>query len=128
MRMVHHLELLVLAAGLMQIGTTAAADENLTVLRHNPFQRPTVSAEPVDPPARPEQREPAAPPVLSATLVSADASMAILDGKLLSVGTEHAGYRLVAVEQGRALFEREGEQVQLKVTRPKVTTTTGRRR
>jgi hypothetical protein len=117
-----------LAAGLMQTATMAVADENLTVLRHNPFQRPTVPEAPVDPPARPERREPAAPPVLSATLVSSNASMAILDGKLLSVGAEHAGYRLVAVEQGRALFEREGEQVQLKVTRPKGTTTTGRRR
>ena len=66
--------------------------------------------------------------MLSATLVSSNASMAILDGKLLSVGTEHAGYRLVAVEQGRALFVREGEQVQLEVTRPKGTTKTGRRR
>jgi len=123
-----HLKLLMLAAGLMQTATMAVADENLTVLRHNPFQRPTVPEAPVDPPARPERREPAAPPVLSATLVSSNASMAILDGKLLSVGAEHAGYRLVAVEQGRALFEREGEQVQLKVTRPKGTTTTGRRR
>ncbi len=128
MKIVRHLKLLVLAAGLMQTGTTVAADENLTVLRHNPFQRPTAPAEPVEPPVGPERREPAAPPVLNATLVSANAPMAILDGKLLSVGTEHAGYRLVGVEQGRALFEHEGEQVQLEVTRPIGATTPGRRR
>lgn len=100
--------------------TTAAvgfADDGRD-LHWNPFVKPPLLAKPVRPsdPAGPV--EPEAPPVLSGTLVSATAPMAILDGQLLSVGDEHAGYRLVSVQEGAATFDKQGEAVRLMITGP----------
>lgn len=87
-------------------------------LRWNPFDRPQLLAEPVRPSDPAGSVESEAPPVLSGTLVSTTAPMAILDGQLLSVGDEHAGYRLVSVQEGAATFDKQGETVRLMITGP----------
>jgi hypothetical protein len=95
----------------------APADE-APVLRNNPFERPVFPAQPTDVQGPAVVRVPDLPPVLGGTLVSSRAPMAILDGKLLAVGGEHAGYRLVAVEEGAAVFERQGEEIRLQIGDP----------
>lgn len=106
----------------------AGADPLTETLHHNPFERPPL-AEPAD--TAKQSAVTGAPkelPVLSGTLVSSTAPMAILDGKLLGLGGEHDGYRLVAVEEGAAVFDYQGERVEFKVDVEEEKGTTGRRR
>ncbi len=89
----------------------AAAGEMLT-LRHNPFTRPEVlKPKPLPPPTQPEFEDPdEIELVVSATMVSQNAPMAIVDGELLAVGDRIRGLKLVAVREGRAIFYRDGRR------------------
>lgn len=107
------LALLVLAVAQAPL---AAADRPAS-LHHNPFDRPAVLAEPAAPKTAPV-RVPDVPPTLHGTLVSAAAPMAILDGELLSIGQEYAGYRLVAVTEGAATLEKQGEEIRVTINDP----------
>ncbi len=89
----------------------AAADELLT-LRHNPFTRPAV-LKPKPPPPAPQavaEDPDEVELILSATMVSQNAPMAIVDGELLAVGDRIRGLKLIAVGEGRAIFYRDGRR------------------
>ena len=98
------------------LSAAAGAAEDRRDLRWNPFEKPSLLAEPVPPTGSARSVEPELPPVLSGTLASTTAPMAILGGRLLSVGEEHAGYRLVSVQEGAATFYKQGETVRLMIT------------
>ena len=98
------------AAGL--VAFAALADGSESGLRHNPFDKPAILAVPVKKP-EPAVVQRQEPPPLKGTLVSADTPMAIVDDTLLRVGEEHAGFRLVSVEEGAAVFEHDGEEVKV---------------
>ena len=89
------------------------ADEE-PVLRFDPFAMPDLAwlAE-----ARPghDHGDDSWAPVLRATLVSRDGqgSLANLGGVVLRVGEETEGYRLLAVREWEADFERAGERLTL---------------
>lgn len=90
----------------------AAAAGELLTLRHNPFTRPEV-LKPKPPPPRPQPvvEEPEdIELVVSATMVSQNSPMAIVDGELLAVGDRIRGLKLVAVREGKAIFYRNGRR------------------
>ncbi len=92
----------------------AAATGELLTLRNNPFTRPAVLKP--KPPPPPESEQPVFGDsdeielVVSATMVSQNAPMAIVDGELLAVGDRIRGLELVAVGEGRAIFYRNGRR------------------
>jgi hypothetical protein len=94
---------------------TLAGSDADSGLQYNPFDKPSILAEPVVKPA-PAIVEKTTPPPLKGTLVSADTPMAILDDTLLQVGEEHAGFRLVSVEEGAAVFEHDGEEIKVLIS------------
>lgn len=96
--------LVVLAAGL-------ASAESKPTLRHNPFVRP--DAVPAAPDAGPASRSGA--PLLRATLVAGARSIVDLNGKLLAIGEEVDGYRLLEVRAWEAVFEYRGRRVTIEV-------------
>ena len=103
--------LLAFGAALFVFETAAAGD--LLTLRHNPFTRPEV-LKPKPPPPTPPQAVIEDPDeielVVSATMVSQNAPMAIVDGELLAVGDRIRGLKLVAVREGQAIFYRNGRR------------------
>ncbi len=100
--------------GLAAVAALAAADESETRLRFNPFERPQLEAALRR--DRAGRAEEPWSPVLRATLVAEDESMADLGGVLLEIGEETHGYRLLEVRPFQAVFERNGEQLVLDVT------------
>jgi len=92
---------------------TVAADK-ASQLRFNPFEKPVfkereaVSNSPVEVVAE-------TPPRLTATLVSDDSPMVILEGDLLQLGQDREGYILKAVRERIAVFEYEGNLVEIEV-------------
>lgn len=78
-------------------------------LLHNPFVHPPLSA--VATTATIADRIGRQRPDLRATLVAGKDSMVNVGGKLLSIGDEVDGYRLISVSEGRAVFERNTEQI-----------------
>lgn len=89
--------------------------EQTQVLRHNPFDKPEILAQPVREKGKQQAARKEKPPVLGGTLVSTGVPMVILDGELLGIGEQHGGYRLLAVEEGAATFEKQGQHVELLV-------------
>lgn len=102
----------VLIAQLGALGLAQAEEEAPAPLRFDPFVRPdperlaqgSVGA------ARPGQ---AWSPVLRATLVAGDDSLANLGGTILKLGEETHGYRLVEVRDREAVFEKGGSRLVL---------------
>lgn len=97
--------LLLLAWGL------ALAEEEGPPLRFDPFREP-----------QGESQNGSAPraeftPVLRATLVAGEHSLVDLGGVILGLGEAAHGYRLVAVREHDATFERDGRQLVLEVAR-----------
>ena len=109
---------------LMLFTTFSASADGLDVLRHNPFRQPEIVRAPPPPPPSPVQNraEEAEPELrLSATMVSVTTPMVVVNGELLGVGEAIEGLRLIAVEEGRATFVRDGQRYsfELAPTRPK---------
>lgn len=98
--------LFVLISGL--IVPAVAADKNLT---YNPFSKPEALA-PVQTPSKTVMTtaQQAMNLPLNATLVSNQAPLAIVNGELLGIGEEIQGYRLLSVDEGRAVFEKQGQR------------------
>ena len=92
----------------------AAAANELLTLRHNPFNRPEVLAPKPPPPPAPPPAVIESPDeielVVSATMVSKHAPMAIVDGELLAIGDSIRGMKLVRVLEGKAVFSRDGRR------------------
>jgi hypothetical protein len=84
------------------------------LLRFNPFLRPDLGAAGRGP-DQPRAADAEWRPVLTATLVAGERSLANLGGVVLGLGEETHGYRLVEVREFEAVFENAGEQVVLPV-------------
>ena len=84
-------------------------------LHIDPFEKPAELLAP--PPAEPTAPADAPPPPwmpeLRAVMVAGSASMANVDGRLVAIGEEVEGHRLVEVTDRRAVFERDGVLTEL---------------
>ena len=89
-------------------------------LRFNPFERPELGV--IAPVKNTLLETESVAPALTATMVSSEEPMVILEGEFLRVGEEREGYRLVSVSEGSALFDHQGEQVEIKVNEPSAVT------
>ena len=87
-------------------------------LHIDPFARPVLER-PAPPPA--PAAKPAAPPpapwapTLRATVVAGRHSLVDVDGVVVGIGQEIAGYRLVQVGERRAVFEKHGTRRVLEI-------------
>jgi hypothetical protein len=97
---------------------TGLADDSSVTLRHNPFRQPDLSMPTSKTPdvkaeAEPEAKAP--DPVLRATLSLGRASLADVDGDIIGIGEEVNGYRLLAVNEGSAVFSKDGKRLEFSV-------------
>ena len=122
-------ELLLLAvlSSLASRDAAQAAERDMLTLHNNPFSRPEVlKPKPPPPPAPAPVVTPVLPPEeielnLTATLVSENTPMAVVDGELLGIGDRVQGMKLIAVMEGRAVFTRNGKKYSFEINagRPK---------
>lgn len=103
-----------LVVGAVVLLAAGAAAEAAEPAVRNPFARPSIAA--VPPPAM--QGAAASAPAFSlrATLAAGAESLVNIDGEIVAIGEVYAGYRLVAVGEGRAVFIRNGVRFPLTVT------------
>ena len=91
---------------LLSLSATATASEP-PPLEHNPFSRPPsqirVGEERVE-----TELLPATELVVTATMVSSGERLAHIDGHVLREGEEIYGYRLLRIDEDKAIFERNG--------------------
>ncbi len=116
---------------LIAAGAGGAEQGGTHELRHDPFVRPPILEEP-RPPARPAVAakkgagpvsptpapEPPWEPQLRGTLLAGRGSVANVDGRVLGLGAETEGRRLVEVRERGAVFEKGGELVLLTMDDP----------
>lgn len=100
-------------------GSAQAAETSMLTLQNNPFTRPEV-LKPKPPPAPTPAPIVRVPPeeiklVLTATMVSETAPMAVVDGQLLAIGERIEGMKLIAVMEGRAVFARGGKKYSFEI-------------
>jgi hypothetical protein len=91
----------------------------MLTLLNNPFTRPEV-LKPKPPPPAPRPEVVILPPEeveleLTATMVSKVAPMVVVDGKLLALGEEVEGMKLIAVLEGKAVFARDGKKYSFEI-------------
>ncbi len=100
---------LLLGLTMSHLGPASAAD-TLTMLEHNPFNKPAILAAP-PPQLERKKQSPVTDvmPRLSAILISDNLPMVIADDEILSPGDDINGYRLLSVDEGRAVFEKLGK-------------------
>ena len=104
---------LVAIAALLLLSALAAKAQMGDGGRYNPFEEPPTEA--VSPgPAAPSPEQ-SWVPVLRATLVSGDASMANLGGTVLRIGESVRGHTLLRVFPFSAIFDVNGREVELAV-------------
>ena len=112
---------LVLALVILVTGVAEAAESRLSSLNNNPFTRPEILKPKPPPPPAPVVR-PQLPPEevelnLTATMVSDNAPMAVVDGELLAIGDRIEGLKLIAVMEGKAVFTRNGKKYSFEIKR-----------
>lgn len=90
--------------------STSAAD-GPSALSHNPFSRPSSEVIRVDPRTIVEDGDPAQPLALQATMVGRSSRLANVAGRILKTGDDYQGYRLVAIQERYAVFERDGREL-----------------
>ena len=107
--------------GCQAAGCAMAADDARVSLLNNPFTRPEI-LKPKPPPAPapkvllpPEQVE----LELSATMVSENAPMVVVNGELLALGETIEGLRLIAVMEHSAVFARGGRKFTFEIETPR---------
>ena len=113
-----HLITAILFGGLIAAGDISLADDAPITLRHNPFKQPDLSMPKKDTATEKAEVEPetrAPDPVLRATLTLGPASLADIDGDIIGIGEEVNGYRLLAVNEGSAVFSKDGKRLELSV-------------
>jgi hypothetical protein len=89
------------------LGVLPAQASDTPALANNPFLRPRLAEQ--APPA-----SPASPPLeLRAILSAGDASRVDVGGRIVGVGEEIDGYRLVSVTEACAVFEHAGQALRL---------------
>ncbi len=82
-------------------------------LDNNPFSRPEILKRKPPPPPMPAVDPLAVEKVelnLTATMVSAQRPMVIVEGELLGIGQRIEGFKLIAVMEGKAVFRRNGRK------------------
>ena len=90
------------------------ADTELLTLNFNPFTRPDILKKKPPQPARvipqatlpPEEIE----LKLTATMVSKNSPMVIVNGEMLTIGEKIGEMKLIAVLEGKAVFAQEGKE------------------
>lgn len=94
------------------LAAAAPAADEVRRLRHDPFDRsdwpPKTAASTTTPAAEAAWR-----PQLRAIVAAGGASMVNVGGRLLRIGDETDGYRLVEVRERSAVFVRQGARVEL---------------
>ena len=106
---------LIAIAGFM-FASSLVAQPELMSLRNNPFDRPEILEEhTAAPTTSPVDSAAALAPEeivldLTATLVSENAPMVVVDGERLALGEKIEGFKLVAVMEGKAVFTRAGKK------------------
>lgn len=103
-----------LLGALLSAPWQGSAEERMPLPRYDPFERPPFQAAP-----EVAQGHHDWTPWLRATLVAGERSMANLGGVLLGLGEETHGYRLVEVNEWRAVFLKDGERIVLDVVPPR---------
>ncbi len=98
---------------LLLIGPAATA---AGPLQRNPFRVPIELGGPTAVRAAPQSEARPDTFDLRATLVAGRSSSVNLGGSILALGEEVAGYRLVSVRQGEAVFWKDGESIRLSLT------------
>ena len=96
------------------LGPTTVAEEP-PALTKNPFSRPPQLLAAGSPGSRNTAEDHDGQLVLLATLVSGDRGLANVGGRILRPGQSVHGFRLLRVEEDRAVFEAGGEHVTLLV-------------
>ena len=99
-----------------------AAETEMLLLGNNPFTRPQVlKPKPPPPPGprpevilRPEEVE----LELTATMVSENAPMVVVNGEMLALGEKIEGLKLIAVMEHRAVFTRDGRKFTFEIETP----------
>lgn len=92
------------------VGNLFAGGASIALV-NNPFSRPAMLAAPANKPVKREEK--IGQPVelqLTATLVSDSTPLVIVEGEMLGIGEKIEGYRLLAVEEGRAVFTKKGKR------------------
>ncbi len=100
-------------------------------LRHDPFSRPLlVAPTPTTNASAPTAANPAAPvantdikidpvptwnPTLVAVMVAGKSSLVNIEGKIIRIGEEIDGYRLIKVRDGEATFSKDHQRVVLRM-------------
>jgi hypothetical protein len=93
------------------------ADESGFQLQHNPFKHPDITQSP----AKTGASETASAETeqaqleLRATLTYGRHSLANVAGKIIAIGEEIEGFRLLEVDEGSALFVKNGTRVNISV-------------
>lgn len=110
---------ILVSLGCMIWGSAQAAETSMLTLRNNPFTRPEV-LQPKPPPPPAPAPVVIVPPeeiklVLTATMVSETAPMAVVDGQLLALGERIEGMKLIAVMEGKAVFTRGGKKYSFEI-------------
>ena len=104
------------AAHACALGAALAAGAAAQPLRHDPFARPRLGPAPASG-AAPGAAAPAEAdpwrPVLRAVMQAGRDSVVNVDGRLVAIGETIDGYRLVKVEDARAVFSKDGRRTTL---------------
>jgi hypothetical protein len=100
--------MLVCALTALMIPSLVNAEVPGRVLTHNPFSKPSLLAQPNMEAKEKRNAEEEGALELTATLVSYEMPLVIVEGELLSIGEEIRGYRLISVGEGKAIFEKNG--------------------
>jgi hypothetical protein len=104
-----------LAAVLWLGGGACGAADHASGLRHNPFTRPATIREPRSGAVSVPSVEAAPKLELRGTLLSHQAPLAIVGEAVIGIGEEVSGYRLVSVQEGKALLTRGDTRLVLSV-------------
>ena len=95
-----------------------SAADGPPALSHNPFSRPPSEAIPVAREVRDDDSNAPETVPLQATMVGRANSLANIGGRILKPGDDYRGYRLVAIHEDSAVFERGGQSVTIYVKPP----------
>lgn len=86
-----------------------------TGLRHDPFVRPDLAAAPASGAQASEIAARAWKPQLRAVVVAGKGSMVNVDGTIVLLGGEVDGFRLVGVEERKAVFTKDGARIEVSI-------------
>lgn len=96
----------------------AIADERVPMPRHDPFAQPVLKKlrlkKTHSENTLPESEKPWLP-VLTSTLRAGSNSIAIVGGRVIKIGQQVEGYRLLEVGEQDALFEKDGNKIRLRL-------------